>query len=87
MTLQIGIIAEYVDTGDPLPVWANAVIPVENIVALFADGKAALNIKAVPMIRIRSAVTPWSHIRPMGEDIVATELVLPAGHILRAMDL
>lgn len=23
--------AQYVDTGDPLPVWANAVIPIENV--------------------------------------------------------
>ena len=37
--------------------------------------------------RIRAAVAPWSHVRPLGEDIVATQLVLPAGHILRAFDL
>ena len=30
ISLQIGPQAEYVDTGDPLPVWANAVIPIEN---------------------------------------------------------
>ncbi|HSF80101.1 MAG TPA: molybdopterin biosynthesis protein, partial [Anaerolineales bacterium] len=33
------------------------------------------------------AVTPWQHVRSMGEDIVATELVLPAGHRLRPVDL
>ena len=38
-------------------------------------------------IRIRAAVTPWSHVRTMGEDIVATQLVLPAGHTLRPVDL
>ena len=38
-------------------------------------------------IRIRSAVTPWSHVRTMGEDIVTTQLVLPAGHTLRPVDL
>ena len=41
--------------------------------------------------RCRSACArrspPWTHVRPMGEDIVATELVLPAGHILRPVDL
>jgi putative molybdopterin biosynthesis protein len=31
VTLQIGPEAEYVDTGDPLPDWANAVIPIENV--------------------------------------------------------
>src|SRR5512142_476066 len=31
VTLQIGVEAAYVDTGDPLPDWANAVIPIENV--------------------------------------------------------
>lgn len=68
--------AQYVDTGDPLPVWADAVIPIENIQPLEAAA-----------IEIRAAVTPWSHVRPMGEDMVATELVLPANHTLRPVDL
>src|SRR5690348_16803214 len=31
LTLQIGPEAEYVDTGDPVPNWANSVIPIENV--------------------------------------------------------
>ncbi len=38
-------------------------------------------------VRVRAAVTPWSHVRPLGEDIVATQLVLPTGHTLRPADL
>ena len=38
-------------------------------------------------IRLRQAARPWQHIRPLGEDIVATSLVLPAGHVLRPVDL
>ncbi len=38
-------------------------------------------------IAIRAAVPPWHHVRPMGEDMVATELVLPANHRLRPVDL
>ena len=38
-------------------------------------------------IRIRAAVTPWTYVRPLGEDIVETQLVLPAGHTLRPVDL
>ena len=34
VTLRVGAGAEYVDTGDPLPEWANAVIPIENVEAL-----------------------------------------------------
>ncbi len=77
----------YIDTGDPLPLWANAVIPIENVEPLDADDHPASDPRQPFAIRIRSAVTPWSHVRPMGEDMVATQLVLSAGHTLRAVDL
>ncbi len=77
----------YVDTGDPLPEWADAVIPIENVELLDERSEIIKDIRKPKMIRIRAAVTPWSHVRPLGEDIVATQLVLPAGHILRAVDL
>jgi putative molybdopterin biosynthesis protein len=79
--------AQYIDTGDPLPDWANAVIPIENVESLDADGALTSNLRHPTSIRIRAAVTPWSHVRPLGEDIVATQLVLPAGHTLRPADL
>lgn len=78
---------QYVDTGDPLPEWANAVIPIENVESLDEDGKITNEIRSPKFIRIRAAVAPWSHVRPLGEDIVATQLVLPAGHVLKAVDL
>ena len=79
--------AVYVDTGDPLPAWANAVIPIENVEALDEGENLALDARAPKAIRIRASVAPWQHVRAMGEDIVATELVLPAGHRLRPVDL
>ncbi|MCX6065130.1 MAG: molybdopterin-binding protein, partial [Chloroflexi bacterium] len=79
--------AKYVDTGDPLPDWANAVIPIENIEPLDASGQIAADVRKPDSIRIRASVVPWSHVRPLGEDIVATQLVLPAGHMLRPYDL
>ena len=79
--------AHYVDTGDPLPEWANAVIPIENVESLDEDNNITSNIQRPASIRIRAAVSPWSHIRPLGEDIVATQLVLPSGHTLRPVDL
>ena len=79
--------AQYVDTGDPLPVWANAVIPIENVESLDENGQITKDIRGPRSIRIRAAVAPWSHVRPLGEDIVATQLVLPTGHILRPADL
>lgn len=84
--------AKYVDTGDPLPAWADAVIPIEHAQILadrFARPMAAQGRqpREASGIEIRASVTPWSHVRPMGEDMVATELVLPANHVLRPVDL
>jgi len=87
LTLQIGEQAEYVDTGDPLPEAFNAVIMIEETEALDANGEITPAIREPKEIRIRAAVAPWKHVRPLGEDIVATQLVLPAGHILRPADL
>src|SRR5512142_102238 len=87
VTLQIGPEAAYVDTGDPVPDWANAVIPIENVESLDELGNITTEIRNPLSIRIRAAVAPWSHVRPLGEDIVATQLVLPAGHILKPVDL
>lgn len=80
-------ISQYVDTGDPLPGWANAVIPIENVESLDEHGEITSAIRSPASIRIRASVTPWSHVRPLGEDIVATQLVLPTGHVLRPADL
>jgi putative molybdopterin biosynthesis protein len=87
VTLKYGDQAHYVDTGDPLPAWANAVIPIENVEPLDGDGQLTGEARQPEQIRIRAGVPPWSHVRSMGEDIVATQLVLPAGHILRPVDL
>ncbi|MCE7989259.1 MAG: molybdopterin biosynthesis protein [Caldilinea sp. CFX5] len=77
--LRIGQQAFYVDTGDPLPPQTNAVIMIEHVQRLeSADG---------PCIEILEPTPPWRYVRPMGEDMVATELVLPANHRLRPQDL
>ena len=55
------------DTGDPIPQDKDAVIMVEDIVKN-ADGS----------ITIHSAAAPWQHIRQIGEDVCAGEMILPA---------
>ncbi len=87
LVLTFGTQAIYLDTGEPLPQWADAVIPIENVESLGSEGLIAEQIRRPEAIRIRAVVTPWSHVRPMGEDIVATQLVLPAGQVLRPVDL
>lgn len=87
VSLPIGEEAVYVDTGDPLPDWADAVVPIENVEPLDDGGVIAADPRHPLVIRLRDPLPPWTHVRPMGEDIVATELVLPAGHTLRPVDL
>lgn len=65
-----------VDTGDPIPESADAVVMIEDVHWL-ADGE----------IELIEAATPWQHIRLAGEDLVATEMVLPSGHRVRAPDV
>ena len=66
----------YVDTGQALPAWANAVIMIENVYPA-GDGRVA----------IQQAAPPWQHVRLVGEDIVATEPLLPRSHRIRPFDL
>jgi putative molybdopterin biosynthesis protein len=67
---------EWVDTGDPILPPFNAVIMLEH---LYPVGEEEIEIQA--------PVAPWHHVRAMGEDMVATELILPEGHTLTPADL
>ncbi len=66
----------YLDTGQPLPPWADAVIMIEKV---RDAGEGAVSID--------EAATPWQNVRLVGEDVVATELLLPRNHRLRPYDL
>jgi putative molybdopterin biosynthesis protein len=65
-----------VNTGNPLPPGFDAVIKIEEL-QLLDDGRAELLAPA----------TPWQHVRPVGEDVVAGELIVPAWHRLKPPDL
>ncbi len=87
LNLEIGKQAHYVDTGDPLPDGLNAVIMIENTEALDSSENLSKKSRSPKFIRIRESVPPWKNVRPMGEDMVASQLVLPSGHSLRPVDL
>jgi len=38
-------------------------------------------------VQVMAPVAPWQHVRTLGEDLVATELVLPENHRLTPVDL
>lgn len=67
---------EYVDTGHPLPRWANAVVMIENVIPTASGGLA-----------LHAAAAPWQHVRLVGEDVVATEPLLPRSHVIRPFDI
>jgi len=70
---------DVVDTGDPMPEGRDAVVMREHV--HYAGGAAG------GPAELRAAVPPYQHVRSVGEDVSASELLLPEGHRLRAVDL
>ncbi|MCR4435330.1 MAG: molybdopterin biosynthesis protein [Clostridiales bacterium] len=56
-----------VDTGDPLPDRFDAVVMIEDVIEV-GDGR----------IKLIAAASPWQHVRQIGEDICAEEMLLPS---------
>lgn len=75
-TLKVGPDAVWINTGQPLPESFNAVIMVEKIHQLDKNH-----------LEIRSSAYPWQHVRKVGEDIVATQLLLAQNHRIRPFDV
>jgi len=76
MELRIGTDAKWINTGQPMPADADAVIMVENIHQIDEE-----------TVEIQAATYPWQNVRKVGEDIVATELLLPQNHQINAYDI
>jgi putative molybdopterin biosynthesis protein len=74
VTLAAGAFA-IVDTGDPLPDGFDAVVMREHVHGV-GDGA-----------ELQAAVPPYQHVRSIGEDVAAGELLLPEGHRLRPVDV
>ena len=64
-----------VNTGNSLPQEFDAVVMIEDV-HYINEHEVELAIPA----------TPWQHVRTIGEDIVATELIIPVGHKIRPID-
>ncbi|MCL2878975.1 MAG: molybdopterin biosynthesis protein [Treponema sp.] len=65
-----------VDTGDPVHQPYDAVIMAEDLQEI--DDNTVI---------IREAAASWQHIRPVGEDIVTGEMILPGRHCIRPIDI
>ena len=76
MTLRPGEDFVVVDTGDPIRNPYDAVIMAEDLMEQ-EDGS----------VRITQAAASWQHVRPIGEDIVAGEMLIPSKHRIRPIDI
>lgn len=65
-----------VDTGDPIPEGFDAVIKIEDVQPIGEN-----------QVEIMAPAAPWQHVRPVGEDVVAGEIIVPAFHYLTPPDL
>lgn len=65
-----------VDTGDPIPREFDCVIMVEDLISA-GENKYEIYQSAVP----------WQNIRPLGEDIVENQLIVPSKHKIRPVDI
>lgn len=74
--LKVGDDCIIVDTGDPIRPPYDAIIMAEDLEEAGEDA-----------VRIRSAAAAWQHVRPVGEDIVQGEMLLPGGAKIRPADI
>ncbi len=75
-TLSEGDEFYYINTGNPIKEPFDAVIMIEEVIDK-GDGK----------VEILNSAFPYQDVRQIGEDIVATEMILPSGHRIRPMDI
>jgi putative molybdopterin biosynthesis protein len=74
--LEEGKDFQYINTGNVIHEPYNAVIMIEDVIQI-GDGK----------IKIIAPAHPWQHIRPIGENIVAGEMIIPSKHKIRPLDI
>ncbi len=74
--LLLGKEAQWINTGQPLPLEYDCVIMVEKLHQLDET-----------RIEIRAPAYPWQHIRKIGEDIVSSEMILPVDHMITPYDM
>nr|WP_287410600.1 molybdopterin biosynthesis protein [Pseudodesulfovibrio sp.] len=67
---------QFVNTGNPMPDGTNAVVMIENVVQ-----------KDEMTVLVDTPAFPWQHVRRIGEDIVATELLIPQNRELTPSDI
>jgi len=65
-----------VDTGDPLPEGCDTVVMIEDVIEAEDGPNGAAGV------RLYHAAAPWQHVRQIGEDICAGEMLLPSYSVI-----
>ncbi|MCL2318681.1 MAG: molybdopterin biosynthesis protein, partial [Treponema sp.] len=76
-----------VDTGDPVRPPYDAVIMAEDLIEGGDENEGGGNEGGEETVKILESAAPWQHVRPIGEDIVAGEMILPGRHRIRPIDI
>ena len=77
LTLEPGTDYNIIDTGDPIKAPFDAVVMAEDVTEEAGSDR----------VMITRSVAGWQHVRPIGEDIAAGEMLLPSHHKIRPVDI
>ncbi len=99
LKLRIGKDFYFINTGNPIPFGFDAVIKIEDINPVGKIGQRKMKKKditdeltkmeeeSIKEIMIFSSAFPGQHIRNIGEDIVANQLIIPVNQRIRPVDV
>ncbi len=95
INLVLGKDAVLINTGNPLPQGMDAVIKIEDVCIqseAIPDSQSLISnpqsvISDTRFVEIMTPVVPYQHVRLLGEDIVAGEMVLTTNHLIRSQDI
>ncbi len=77
LILEPGTGYKIIDTGDPVKSPFDAVVMAEDVIEESGSDR----------VMITRSVPGWQHVRPIGEDIAAGEMLLPSHHTIRPVDI
>ena len=77
LTLELGTDYKVIDTGEPIKAPFDAVVMAEDVTEEAGSDR----------VMITRSVPGWQHVRPIGEDIAAGEMLLPGHHKIRPVDI
>ncbi|MBI4778506.1 molybdopterin biosynthesis protein [Candidatus Desantisbacteria bacterium] len=88
INLVLGRDAVLINTGNPIPQGMDAVIKIEDVcIQSETIRNSQFAIRNPQLVEVMTPVVPYQHVRLLGEDIVAGEMVLTTNHLIRPQDI